>query len=145
MLNFGGFTDNVIYFSYWWPWVWFAGMCQQMWLGVRASVSGPEWRIASLNSFLMLLIDTKMFFFKHRWEILNANQYHGYLPILSTFPWIFPHPNFIKNTITFEVSNGVSVGFVHRVSNFTPVSGSTISTSSVVKLSLGSVHEYSLQ
>ena len=34
---------------------------------------------------------------------------------LKTFSWIFPRPNFIKNTTTFDVSNGVNVRFVHRV------------------------------
>ena len=34
---------------------------------------------------------------------------------LKTFPWIFPHPIFIKNLMTFDVSNSVNVRFVHRV------------------------------
>ena len=34
---------------------------------------------------------------------------------LKTFPWISPHPNLIKNTITLDVLNGVNVRFVHRV------------------------------
>ena len=36
-------------FGYRLPQVWFTGMCKQMWLGVRGSLSGPKWRIASLN------------------------------------------------------------------------------------------------
>ena len=29
--------------------------------------------------------------------------------------WIVPHPNFMKNTITFDALNGVIVKFVHHV------------------------------
>ena len=81
----------------------------------------------SLNSFLVLSFDTKMFHLKRRWKLLRANQFYGNLPFISinvsfrktvslkTFPWIFPHPNFIKNTIAFDVSNGVNARFLHRV------------------------------
>ena len=34
---------------------------------------------------------------------------------LKTFLQIFPHPNFNKNAITPDVSNGVNVKFVHRM------------------------------
>ena len=34
---------------------------------------------------------------------------------LQILLWIFPHSNFIKYIITFDVSNGVNVRFVHRV------------------------------
>ena len=34
---------------------------------------------------------------------------------LKTSPWIFRHPNFIKNTITLDASTGVNVMFVHRI------------------------------
>ena len=62
----------------------------------------------SLNSFLVLSFDTKISNLRRRWKLLKANQYFGYLPFISvnasfretvplkTFPWIFPHPNFIK-------------------------------------------------
>ena len=81
----------------------------------------------SLNSFLVLSFDTKMSHLKSRWKVLWANQCYGNLPFilinvsfkntvsLKTFPWIFPHPNFVTNTITFDVSNGVNVRFVHRI------------------------------
>ena len=81
----------------------------------------------SLNSFLVLSFDTKMPYLRRRWEILRVNRCYGNLPFFSidvcfreivplkTFPWIFLHSNFIKNTIAFEVSNGVNVRFVHRV------------------------------
>ena len=81
----------------------------------------------SLSSFLVLSFDTKMAHLRRRWKILRANQCYANLPYVSinlyfreavplkTFPWIFPHPNFIKNTSTFDVSNGVNVRFVHRV------------------------------
>ena len=81
----------------------------------------------SLNLFLVLSFDTKMSLVKRRWKVLRANQCYGNLPFISsnvsfrktvslkTFPWIFPHPNFMTNTITFAVSNGVKVRFVHRV------------------------------
>ena len=79
----------------------------------------------SLNSFLVLSFDTKMSHLKRRWKVLWANQCYGNLPFilinvsfrktisLKTFPWIFPHPNFMTNTITSDVSNGVNVRFVH--------------------------------
>ena len=81
----------------------------------------------SLNSFLVLSFDTKMSHLKRRWKVLWANQCYGNLPFilinasfrktvsLKTFPWIFPHPNFMTNIITFDVSNGVNVRFVHRI------------------------------
>ena len=81
----------------------------------------------SLNSFLVLSFDTKMSHLKRRRKGLKATQFYGNLPFtsinmssrktvsLKTFPWIFPHHNFIKNTTTFDVSNGVNVRFVHRV------------------------------
>ena len=81
----------------------------------------------SLNSFVVLSFDTKMSHLRRRWKFLNANQCYGNLPFVSinvsfkdtiplqTFPWIFPDPNFIKSTITFDASNGVNVRFVHRV------------------------------
>ena len=80
-----------------------------------------------LNSFLLLSFDTKMSQLKRLWKVLRANQCYGILPLISinvssrktvslkTFPWIFPHPDFIKNTITFDGSYGVNVRFVHRV------------------------------
>ena len=80
-----------------------------------------------LNSFLVLSFDTKISHLKRRWKDLRANQSYGNLPFISsnvsfgitvspkTFPWIFPHPNFIKNTITFDLSSVVNVRFVHRV------------------------------
>ena len=68
----------------------------------------------SLNSFHVLSIDIKTSHLRCRWEILMANHCYGNLPFVSinvsfrqtvslkTFPWIFPHPNFIKNTITLD-------------------------------------------
>ena len=65
-----------------------------------------------------------MSYLKHRWKVLRANQCYGnlrFIPInvsfrktvsLKKFPWIFPHPNFIKDDITFDVSNGVNVRFI---------------------------------
>ena len=79
-----------------------------------------------LNKFLMLSFDTKMSHLKRRWKVLRANQYYGNLPFISVnvsfrktvplkaFPWVLPHPNLMKNSITFYVSNGVNVRFVHR-------------------------------
>ena len=79
----------------------------------------------SLNSCLVLSFDTKMTHLKHRWKISGANQSYANLPFipinvsfrktvsLKTFPRIFPHPNFIKITITFDVSIGVNVSAVH--------------------------------
>ena len=81
----------------------------------------------SLNSFLVPSFDTKMSHLKRRWKVLWANKCYGNLPFilinvsfrktvsLKTFPWIFPHPKFITNTITFDESNGVNVKFVHRI------------------------------
>ena len=81
----------------------------------------------SLNSFLVLSFDTKMSHLKRRWKVLRANQCYGNLPFilvnvsfrktvsLKTFPCIFPHPNFMANTITYDVWNGVNVRFVHRI------------------------------
>ena len=81
----------------------------------------------SLNSFLVLSFDTKMSHLKRRWKVLMANQCYGNLPFilinvsfrktvsLKTFPWIFPHPNFMTNNITFDVSNGANARFVHRI------------------------------
>ena len=80
-----------------------------------------------LNSFLVLSFDTKMSHLKRLWKVLRANQFYKNLPFISvnvsfretvslkTFPWIFSHPNFIKNTLIFDVSNGVNVRFVHHV------------------------------
>ena len=80
-----------------------------------------------LNSFLVLSFDAIMYQLRSRWKTLKANQCYGNLLFVSinvslretvplrTFPWIFPHPNFIKNTITFNVWNDVNVRFVHRV------------------------------
>ena len=80
----------------------------------------------SLNSLLVLSFDTKMSILKRRLKVLRANQCYGNLlfistnvsfwktELLKTFPWIFTHPNLIKNTITFDVTNGVNVRFVHR-------------------------------
>ena len=115
-----------------------------------------------LNSFLVLSFDTKMPHLKRRRKVLRVNQCYGNLPFISisvsfrntvslkTFSWIFPHPNFMTNTITFDVSNDVIVRFVHRVrfsstsriSIFVVISGSTISPSSVAKLFLVSVYIY---
>ena len=81
----------------------------------------------SLNSFFVLSFDTKMSHLKRPWKVLLANQCYGILPFISinvsfrktvplkTFPWIFPHPNCIKNTITFDVPNGANVRCVHSV------------------------------
>ena len=81
----------------------------------------------SLNSVLVLSFDTIISHLKRRWKVLRATQCYGNLPFISinvcfrktvslkTFPWIFPHPNFMTNTITFDVSNGVNVRFVHRI------------------------------
>ena len=81
----------------------------------------------SLNSFLVLSFDTKMSHLKRRWKVLRAKQCYGNLSFISinvsfsktislkTFSWLFPHSKFIKNTITFDVSNGVDVRFVHRI------------------------------
>ena len=82
----------------------------------------------SLNSFLVSSFDTKMSHLKRRWKVLRVNQYYEKVPFISinvsfgktvvsmkTFSWIFPHYNFIKNTFTFDVSNGVNVWFVHCV------------------------------
>ena len=81
----------------------------------------------SLNPFLVVSFDTKLSHLKRRWEVLRASQCYGNLPFipinvstrktvsLKIFPWIFPHPNFIKNIITFDVSNGVNDRFVHCV------------------------------
>ena len=107
----------------------------------------------SLILFLVLSFHTKMFHLKRRWKVLRANQYYGnlhFIPInvsfrntvsLQTFPWIFPHINFIKNCITSDASNGVNVRFVHscnlsasHVSSFTVIAGTTISPASVAKL-----------
>ena len=85
-----------------------------------------------LNSFLVLLFDTKMSNLKRRWKVLRANQCYGNLPFISinvsfrktvslkTFPMIFPHPNAIKNNITFDVSNGVN-GLCILYFKYTPV------------------------
>ena len=81
----------------------------------------------SLNSFLVLSFETKMSHLKCRWKVLRANQCYGNLLFISinvsfrktvslkTFPWTFPHSNFIKNATTFHASTGVNVRFVHRV------------------------------
>ena len=81
----------------------------------------------SLNSFLVLSFDTQLSHFKHGWKVLRENQFDRSLPFISinvsfgktvslkTLSWIFWHTNFIKNTITLDVSNGVNVRFVHRV------------------------------
>ena len=64
-----------------------------------------------LNLFRVLSFDTKMPHLKLRWRILRANQCYGNLPFISidvffsktvplkTFPWIFPHPKFIKKLL----------------------------------------------
>ena len=102
------------------------------WPGVTSSLTshGAVNRITQhffLNSFLVLSFDTKMSHLKRRWKVLWANQCYDNLPFilinmsfrktvsLKTFPWIFPLPNFLTNTITFDVSNGVNVRFVHRI------------------------------
>ena len=68
----------------------------------------------SLNSFLVLWFDAKMSHLKRQWKVLRGNQYSENLPFISinvsfmktvslkTFPWIFPRPNFMQNTITFD-------------------------------------------
>ena len=43
---------------------------------------------------------------------LDGNQEHS---STKTFPLMFPRPNVIKNTITFDASNGVNVRYMHRV------------------------------
>ena len=79
----------------------------------------------SLYSFLVLSFNTKMSHLRRRWKIFRANLCYVNLPFVSiyvsfretvplkTLPWIFIHPNFIENTITFDVSNGVNFRFVH--------------------------------
>ena len=64
---------------------------------------------------------------KFRWKSLMANQNCANLHLVSvklsfkktsslkTFLWIFPHPNFMTNTITFHVTNSVNIRFVYRV------------------------------
>ena len=81
----------------------------------------------SLNFFLVLSFDTKMSHLKRRWKVLWTNQCHGNLPFilinvsfrktvsLKTYSLIFLHINFMTNTITIVVSNGVNVRFVHRI------------------------------
>ena len=64
-VNFGDFTENVVYFGYQWPQVWFAGMCQQIWLGVRGSVSVPKWRIASLTFEMSTVLGQQHSFSTH--------------------------------------------------------------------------------
>ena len=93
------------------------------WSGMMSSFPSPGSAIDitqhfSLNSFLALSFDINMFHLTRVWKILTANQYYGnLLPIsinltsrstvlLKTFPWIFSHPNFIKNTFTYDVSEG---------------------------------------
>ena len=113
----------------------------------------------SLNSFLVLLFDTRMSYLKRQREILSANKYYGNLPFISinvscrktaplkTFPWIFPHPNFIKKKYFHIRSIKWSKCWVYApctlsssiVSNFTPIFGSTISISSVAKPSFESL------
>ena len=107
----------------------------------------------SLNYFLVLSFDTKMSHLKRRRKVLRANQCCAKLTFISinvsftktvslkTFPWIFAHPNLIKDTITFDVSSVVNVRFEHcellsasHISSFTSISGSTISPTSVAKL-----------
>ena len=102
------------------------------WPGVTSSLTshGSVSEITqhfSLNSFLVLSFDTKMSHLKRRWKVLWTNLCYGNLPFilinvsfrktvsLKTFPWIFPHPNFMTNTITSDVSNGVNVRFVRRI------------------------------
>ena len=102
------------------------------WLGVTSSFTSHRsvndiTQHFSLNSFLLLSFDTKMSHLKHRWKVLRANQCDGNLPFISinvsfrktvslkTFLWIFPHPNFLINTITFDVSNCVNVRLVHHI------------------------------
>ena len=62
----------------------------------------------SLNSFLLLSVDTEHFHLKHRWKIVRANQYYGFFFFISInvsfgktlplkkFLWTFSHPDFIK-------------------------------------------------
>ena len=74
----------------------------------HGSVNDITQHFPGLNSFLVLSFDTKMCHLRRRWKILRANQCYGNLSFVSinvsfretvplkTFPWIFPHPNFIK-------------------------------------------------
>ena len=60
-------------------------------------------------------------------KVLRANQFYRNLPFISsnvsfkktvspkTSSWIFSRPNFFKNTIILDVSNGVNVRFEHSV------------------------------
>ena len=115
-----GNTDNISHV----PILTWPGMTSS--LSSRGSVNDITQHFP-LNSFLVLSFDAKMSHLKRRWKVLRANQFYGNLPFISinvsfrktaslkTFPWIFPQPNFIKNAITFDVSNGVYARFVHRV------------------------------
>ena len=103
-----------------------------IWPGVTSSLTSHGsvnviTQYFSLNSFLVLSFDTKIAHLKRRRKVLWANQSYGNLsfilinvsfkkPVsLKTFPWIFPHPNFMTKTITFDVSNGVNVRFVYCI------------------------------
>ena len=115
-----GNTDNISYvLSLTWP-----GMTSSPMSHVSPNDITQRF---SLNSFLLLSFDTKMSHFKRPREILRADKYYGNSPFISTsesvkktvqlktFLWIFPCPNFIKNILIFNVSNGVKVRFVHRI------------------------------
>ena len=113
----------------------------------------------SSNSFLVLPFDTEMSHLKRRWKVLRANQCYDNLPFISinvsfgrtvslqTFPWIFPHSNFIKKKYynircikwcKCLICASCTLNTSH-ISSFTVISGSTISPSSVVKLFVVSV------
>ena len=84
-------------------------------------------QIFFLSCVIIWLKNVPMYRLKSRWTFFRANQCYGNLPFFSinvssgktvslkTFPWTCPHSTFIKNTIAFDVSNGVNVRFVHRV------------------------------
>ena len=103
-----------------------------IWTGMTSSLMshGPLndiTQLFSLNSFHVLSFDTKMYNLMRRWEIITATQHYRNLPFVSinasprktvklkTFLGIFPYPNYMRNVTIFDVSNGVNVGFVHRV------------------------------
>ena len=77
----------------------------------------------SINSFLVLSFDTRMSQLRRRLKILRENQCYGNLPFVSInvsfretvplkkVPWIFPHPNFIKNNSIFHYQTVHMLGF----------------------------------
>ena len=97
------------------------------WPGMTSSLTshGPvnditQHSFLKFASCVIIPLETSMESFRGKYMLwkfaLYSNQcYLQEDSITEKFPWIFPHPNFIKNTITLDVSNGVIVRFVHRV------------------------------